>query len=243
MEPSPIEEPSKIVEKFWIERAAKLTPEEAVHPKSPFIGYEMWTRRMIQTWTMQRVRAIKPRSARTLDMGCGFGDWTELLAEVSDEIYAFDIAPSFVEQTQRRVPTANVTCSDLVSYEMPRDLDIVYIGAVLLYATESDVVDVLRRVREAARPDALVIIRDWCTFNAGRRTRNSGGGHWSIHRSPDELCYLAEAARLRVVEVRSSPSIYGEVMGGRFAQWPLRALWRLVSLPARRASHTLILRP
>jgi hypothetical protein len=74
---------------------------------------------------------------------------------------------------------------------LPRDLDIVYIGAVLLYATEPEVVDVLRRVREAIRPDALVIIRDWCTFNVGRRRTNSGGGHWSIHRSPDELCYLA----------------------------------------------------
>jgi SAM-dependent methyltransferase len=243
MEPSTVENPSKIVEKFWLERSAKLTPEEAVHPRSRFLGYQMWTRRMIQRWTMQRVRAVKPRSARTLDIGCGYGDWTELLAEISDEVYAFDIAPSFVDQTRRRVPNARVTCSDLQSYELPRDLDIVYIGAVLLYATEPEVVDVLRRVREALRPDALVIIGDWCTFNVGRRRTNSGGGHWSIHRSPDELCYLAEAARLQVVEVRSSPSIYGEVMGGRFGQWPLRALWRLVSLPARRASHTLILRP
>jgi SAM-dependent methyltransferase len=242
MEPQPLDE-SKVVEKFWIERAAKLTPEEAVHPKSRFLGYEMWTRKMVQTWTMQRLRKLKPRSARTLDMGCGYGDWTELLGEISDEVFAFDIAPGFVEQAQRRVPHAVVTCSDLQSYEVPKSLDLVYIGAVLLYATEADVVDVLRRVRGALRPDGLVVIRDWCTFNTGRRTTNSGGGHWSIHRSPDELCWLAEAARLRVVEVRSSPSIYGEVMGGRIGQWPMRALWRLVSLPVRRASHTLILRP
>jgi SAM-dependent methyltransferase len=243
MEPSTVEDPSKIVEKFWLERAAKLTPEEAVHPKSRFLGYEMWTRRMLQTWTMQRLRKLKPRSARTLDMACGYGDWTELLAQISDELYAFDIAPSFVDMTQRRVPQAHVACSDLCSYSVPRDLDLVYIGAVLLYAPQPEVVDVLRRVREAIRSDAVVIIRDWCTFNAGRRTTNSGGGHWSIHRSPDELCWLAEAARFRVVELRSSPSIYGEVMGGPILQWPMRGIWRLISLPARRASHTLILRP
>jgi SAM-dependent methyltransferase len=238
-----MDEQAKVVERFWIERASKLTPEQAVHPKSRFMAYEMWTRRMLQTWTMRRLKALKRRSRRTLDVGCGFGDWTELLAAVSDEIHAFDIAPSFVEQTRRRVPAANVTCSDLQSYEMPHNLDLVYIGAVLLYATQPDVVDVLRRVRESIRSDGVVVIRDWCTFNAGRRTTNSGGGHWSIHRTPDELCWLAEAARLRVVEVRSSPSIYGEVMGGAVGQWPLRALWRLLSLPSRRASHTIILRP
>ena len=238
-----LDQEAKVVERYWIERAAKLTPEEAVHPKSRVIGYEMWTRRMIQRWTMQRLRRMKPRSARTLDVGCGYGDWTELLATISDDVHAFDIAPSFVEQTQRRVPSAHVTCSDLQSYEMPRELDLVYIGAVLLYAKQPDVVDVLRRVADSLRSDGVVVIRDWCTFNIGRRTTNSGGGHWSIHRSPDELCWLAEAARLRVVEVRSSPSIYGEVMGGAIGQWPMRALWRLVSLPSRRASHTLILRP
>ena len=242
MEPSSLDE-SSIARTYWIERAAKVAPEEAVHPKSRFMAYEMWTRRMVQMWTMRRLQALKPRSQRTLDVGCGYGDWTELLAQFSDEVHAFDIAPAFVEQTQRRVPGAHVTCSDLQSYEMPRDLDLVYVGAVLLYAKQPDVVDVLRRIRDSLRSDGVVVIRDWCTFNVGRRTTNSGGGHWSIHRSPDELCWLAEAARLRVVEVRSSPSIYGEVMGGRLAQWPLRALWRLVSLPARRASHTLILRP
>jgi len=238
-----MDDEAKVVERMWIERAAKLTPQQAVHPKARFIGYEMWTRRMLQTWTMRRLKALKPRSLRTLDVGCGFGDWTELLAQISDEIHAFDIAPSFVEQTQRRVPAAQVTRSDLQSYTMPGDLDLVYIGAVLLYANQSDVVDVLRRVRDAIRRDGIVVIRDWCTFNAGRRTTNSGNGHWSIHRTPDELCWLAEAARLRVVEVRSSPSIYGEVMGGAIGEWPLRALWWLVSLPSLRASHTLILRP
>jgi SAM-dependent methyltransferase len=229
-------------DQYWIERAAKLTPEAAVHPKSRFLGYEMWTRRMVQAWTMQRVRALKPRSARTLDVGCGYGDWTELLAQVSDELYAFDVAPAFVDETRRRVPSAHVSVSDLRSYEMPRGLDLVYIGAVLIYAAQPDVVDVLRRVRDAVEPGALVIIRDWCTFNLGRRATNVSANHWSIHRAPLELCWLAEAARFRVVELRSSVSIYGEVMGGRIAQWPLRALWRLLSLPARRASHTLILR-
>jgi SAM-dependent methyltransferase len=235
-------DPAAIVERYWIERASKQPPEKAVHPKSRFIGYEMWTRRMVQAWTMRRVRAFKPRFRRCLDVGCGYGDWSALFAQVADEIHAFDIAPAFVEATRQRVPKAYVSCNDLQTFAMPRELDFVYIGAVLLYAQQPEVVDVLRRVRDAIVPGGLVIVRDWCTFNLGRRTENVSAEHWSIHRSPHELAWLAEAARFRVVELRSSVSIYGEVMGGRIAQWPMRALWRLVSLPARRASHTLVLR-
>ena len=235
-------DPTRVVERYWIQRASEQPPEEAVHPKSRFLSYEMWTRRMLQTWTIRRLRAIQPRYRRCVDIGCGFGDWTELFAAMCDEVHAFDIAPAFVDATKQRVPKAHVTCSDLQSYAMPRDVDFIYFGAVLIYAPQSDVVDALRRARESLAPGGVVIVRDWCTLNLGRRTTNVSADHWSIHRSPWELAWLAEAARLRLVELRSSPSIYGEVMGGRLAQWPMRLLWRLASLPVRRASHTLILR-
>lgn len=236
------EDPSRVAGEYWARRARDEPPERAVHVKSRFIGYEMWTRRMLQVWTMQRLRRMKPRYRRCLDVGCGFGDWTELFAAVSDETHAFDVAPAFVEATQRRIPSARVTQADLRSYAMPRELDFVYLGAVLMYAPQPEALDVLRRVRDSVVSGAVVIWRDWCTFNLGRRTINESADYWSIHRRPAELALLAEAARFRVVELRSSPSIYGEVMGGRIAQWPLRLLWRCVSLPSRRASHSLILR-
>jgi SAM-dependent methyltransferase len=235
-------DPSLVSSEFWTQRARDEPPERAVHVASRFVGYEMWTRRMLQTWTMARLRRIKPRFRRVLDVGCGFGDWTELFAGVSDETHAFDVAPAFVEATKRRVPTAHVTHADLRAYEVPRELDFAYLGAVLMYAPQPEALDVLRRVRDAMVPGAVVIWRDWCTFNLGRRTINQQPDYWSIHRTPSELAMLAEAARFRVVELRSSPSIYGEVMGGRLGQWPLRLLWRCVSLPSRRASHSIILR-
>jgi len=45
---------ARVVEEFWVKRASEQSPEQAVHPKSRFLGYEMWTRRMVQTWTMRR---------------------------------------------------------------------------------------------------------------------------------------------------------------------------------------------
>jgi trans-aconitate methyltransferase len=229
---------------FWIDRAHTTAGEMAVYTHSRSRRYDAWTRAMLQTWTLGRVRAAKPRYARCLDLGCGHGDWTEAFATLADEVFACDVAPSFVDQTRRRVPHASVACADLRSYRMPDRLDLVYVGAVLMHLTFDDALDVLLRVRNAANRDALVIVRDWCTFNLGRRTENPDPRYFSVHRPAHEVRRIAELAGLTCVELRSSPSIYGEVMARHACvlQWPLRALWRLSTLHWLRASHTLVLR-
>ena len=84
--------------------------------------------------------------------------------------------------------------------------------------------------------------RDFCAFNFGRRAVNRGTDRFSVHRAPADLRALALSAGLEVRELRSSTSIYGEVLGGRVWQWPARALLRAVTITWRRASHTLVMR-
>jgi len=233
---------SDVAKQFWIEHASKTDGAIAVHPNTHWQGYQMWTRRMVQAWTLDRIRAVQPHFKRGVDLGCGFGDWSELFAPLVDELHACDVAPAFVEQTQRRVPSARVTCADVRDFTFPAELDFVYIGAVLLYVDDADALEVLQRIRRAVVPGALVIWRDWCTYGWGRRTTNLRDTFYSVHRTPDDVRRIAELARFRVVEQRAAPSIYGEVMGGRRWQWPMRALWRFASLPWTRTSYSLILR-
>ena len=238
-----LDDRGRIARDFWLQQAERHEPLLAVNPGGRCIAVHDWTRRALQRWTLARMRAFKPRYSRCLDVGCGYGDWTEQFATLADEVYGCELASGFVEQALRRVPSARITCADLRDYELPPRLDLVYIGAVLMYLPEPDALDLLRRIRAALVPDALVVCREYCTFNLGRRTVHHTADRFSIHRSPDELCWLAELAGLQVVEIRSAPSIYGEVLGGRAGRWPMRGLLRLVTLPWRRASHTFVLRP
>jgi SAM-dependent methyltransferase len=227
---------------YWI-AASKQDGVLSVNPGGRWASMHDWTRRALQRWTLARMSRIKPRFQRCLDIGCGYGDWTELFAAISDEVYAFDIAPAFVERARKRVPGARIECSDLRSYRMPEQLDLVYIGAVLLYVSEPEALDLLRRVRAAVAPGALVVWREFATFNFGRRTVNASDDRFSIHRTPEELAWLAELAGFTLVEQRAAPSIYGEVLGGRYAGWALRGLMRFGTSWWRRASRTLLLRP
>ncbi|HTR53758.1 MAG TPA: class I SAM-dependent methyltransferase [Kofleriaceae bacterium] len=227
----------------WLERARVLSPERAVHPDTRWLAYDLWTRRMLQRWTLRRLRADRPRFRRVVDLGCGFGDWTVRLGALSDELHACELAPELAAEAQRRLAghrAARVECADIRDWEVPRGLDLAYLGGVLMYLSDREATDVVRRVRAAAAPGALVVIRDFCAFGRGRRSEDARTG--TIYRRVSELVAIAQRVGLCVERVRSSPSIYGEVMGGPVLGWPLRAVWRVATLHWARASHTVIAR-
>ncbi len=234
---------ARIAREFWFRQAATEEAVVAVNPGARWAGMHDWTRRMLQAWTVDRMRAFRQRYRTCVDIGCGYGDWTERFATLAEEVHGCELAPPFVAQARRRVPHAAIECCDLRDYVIPAASDLVYIGAVLMYVPDLHALDLLRRVRAAVARDALVMWREFCTFNLGRRATYETAERFSVHRSPAQLCWLAELAGFRVDEVRSAPSIYGEVLGGRVGAWPLRGVMRVATATWRRASHTLVLRP
>lgn len=50
----------------------------------------------------QAARAWSPHPRRSLDVACGLGQVAELLAEFSQEVFAYDFAPSAVQRTRER---------------------------------------------------------------------------------------------------------------------------------------------
>lgn len=217
----------------WLQRAATLAPERAVHPDTRWLGYDLWARRMLQRWTLARLAGRRYRLA--VDLGCGYGDWTARFAELADEVRACELAPELAARARAAVapyPRAFVACCDVRDFAVPRGFDLLYAGAVFMYLPDADVLDVLRRARAAAASGALVVVRDFCAYGRGRRAEQDG----TIYRRARELAGLVVRAGFAVSELRASPSIYGELMGG----WPLRILWRLATLHWARASYTLV---
>ena len=206
--------------------------------------YHAWTQTLLERWTLSRLD--RPRYRRAVDLGCGIGTWSTLLATRADQLHACDIAPGFVAETRARLAASDhrawrVDCADIRAYTLPRRFDLAYVGSVLVHLSDRWAYRTLRRLREAADPGALVIVRDDCTFNLGRPSVVHSSGY-SIHRRPRDIVDLATAAGLHCLEVRSSPSIYAEVMGNRLTRGPLWLGWRLATAHWLRASHTFMFR-
>lgn len=246
MEPAPLpsSDPADHACAYWTERADRVAGAAAVLPSGRWLRYHAFTHRLLQRFTLSRLD--RPRYRRAVDLGCGRGEWTALFAPRVDEMFACDVAEPFVAETRQRLDAIhhsswNVECSDLRGYRLPAGLDLAYLGGVLTYLTDDSARELLHRVRLATVDHALVIVRDYCTFNLGRRSVERSSG-FSIHRRPAELVELAEAVGLRCLEVRSSPSIYAEMMGNAVTRWPLALGWRLATAHWLRASHTFVFR-
>jgi SAM-dependent methyltransferase len=230
---------------YWIERAETTSGALAVVPNGArHRRYHEWTQRLQKRWVLSRLDRARYR--RIVDLGCGLGDWLELFAPRADEIHGCDVAPGFVATARSRLAAIDhrawrVDCADLRSYTIPRGIELAHLGGVLTYLPDLWALRTLRRVRDAAAPGALVIIRDYCTFNFGIRSVNHETGY-SVHRSPREIIELAASVGLRLLEARSSPSIYAEVMGNAVTRWPLALAWRLSTLYWLRASHSFVFR-
>jgi SAM-dependent methyltransferase len=234
---------SSTAREFWIRHGKSATGVTAVEPYIRWHGYHARSRRALQRWTLDRLRADRPRYRIGVDLGCGNGEWTELIAPLCDELHACDVSPDFVARTRSRTAwhrACSAEVSDIREFPIPNGADLVYVGAAFMYLQDRDVADVLRRIVAHAAPNAHVVIRDYCTYNLGLRTEYPSRGH-SIHRPATHLLELAAEAGLRCDELRSSFSIYGELAAGLVPglQWPLRALFRFVTVPWTRASHTL----
>jgi len=233
---------------YWDERARTTTGMAAVHPSGRWVRFHAWTHNLLLRWTIQRIRADGRRFRRVVDLGCGPGDYLEKFAAHADEMFACDVSDVFVAQTRARLaevshPAYEITHSDIESYRIPHEVDLTHLGCVLTYLADRDAANTLARVREASARDALVVVRDWCTFNFGKRSVNYETG-FSVHRSPDELRAMGERAGLRCIDVRSSPSIYADLSAARLPalRYPLRFLWRVGTMHWHRASHILVFR-
>jgi SAM-dependent methyltransferase len=108
-----------------------------------------------------------------LELACGPGTWTAMLAQRARAVTALDGAPEMLEQAVRSAPGANVRFeqADLFSWRPARRYDAVFFGFFLSHVPEERFVSFWEAVADALVPGGHVIFVD------------------DAYRAPDELIY------------------------------------------------------
>ncbi len=109
---------------------------------------------------LARVPVEAPK--RVLDVGCGPGNSTELLAArfPQAEIVGIDSSPEMIAAARKRLPVAEFVVGDIHDYAPRTPFDLIYGNAVFQWV-----------------PDHLdVLVRLFATCPPGRRHRHPGAG-------------------------------------------------------------------
>jgi SAM-dependent methyltransferase len=104
-------------------------------------------------------RAAPPPGGTVVDLGCGPGHTTRLLADALEpaRLVAVEASPDFVERTRARVPTADVRRHDVTQLPLPgAPADVVFARLLLAHLPAPD--SVARAWRSQLAPGGMLLL-------------------------------------------------------------------------------------
>lgn len=139
------------------------------------------------------LRELPEHCGRALEIGCGTGELSRLLAARSGSVLAIDLSPNMIRLARERSPgftNLEFRVADAASFELPREaFDCVTTIATLHHL---DAAALLARLRDALAPGGVLLVLD--LFRASR-LRDLGAS--ALAFPLNALVRLAKTGRLR----------------------------------------------
>jgi SAM-dependent methyltransferase len=135
--------------------------------------------RLYQRWMLREIEAAGVTPRRVLDLGCGNGDWTVMLAERAERLVAVDFTEGFVTYCSERLRAAglgdraSVVQQDVSSYEPDAPYDLIVAGAVTQYLSDDELAKLLPRLRAALAAGGALYLRTTVATHADRYTKTT----------------------------------------------------------------------
>jgi SAM-dependent methyltransferase len=227
-----------ISQRFWQQRTGGSADPRSVtldRQSAASVAREV---QLYQRWMLRALEAAGVVPRRVLDLGCGNGDWTVMLAARAERLVAVDFADGFVAHCRERLRAAGLDAHatvlqhDAGTYEPQGPLDLIVAGAVTQYLPDADVAALLPRLRAALAPGGALYLRTTVATHAERFVkaddsfqaiyrsrawyqRALAGAGFQLARESMATWFVADELAYRA---------FGEHAGSRALALPLKAL-------------------
>ena len=166
-----------------------------------------------------------------LDLGSGIGFWAEYFARRFSRVVAVEASKPLYEALEARcAPSPNVKTihGDVMLFRPEEQYDVVFLGGLLMYLNEEEVVCLLRTLIPSLQPGGVILCRE-TTVRKGTTTRQ--GDYQAVYRSVADYERIFADCELCVLNVRMNLPYVLMQMGCEFVKkWkalmpaPLRCL-------------------
>ena len=155
-----------------------------------------------------------------LDLGSGIGSWTGFFRQRFAKVVAVEASKSLYEALETKCARwSNVETihGDVMSFEPKDRYDLVFLGGLLMYLNEEDVVSLLRRIIPFLAPNAVVLCRE-TTVREGTVTRE--GEYQAVYRSVENYARIFESRGFSVVQTEmNAPYVLMQMGCESVKQW------------------------
>ena len=156
------------------------------------------------------------RDGAVLDLGSGVGFWAEYFAQKFGKVIAIEASmPLYEAMVARCSPYANATLlnEDVMAFEPSDRYSLIFLGGMLMYLNESDVITLLERVTRFLEPGGIVLCRE-STVRSGTLTRQ--GDYQVVYRSVQTYSSLFSKCGLSVDHTELNTPYFLMQMGCEF---------------------------
>lgn len=146
--------------------------------------------------------AAKAGELPLLELGCGSGRDTEVLARAGHRVVGIDLSASSVAEAAARVPSASFHCQDLRAPFPVAGTNVVLASLCLHYFPWAETVALAARLREVLRPAGLLL----CRMNSTEDHHHGASGHAEI----EPHYYLVDGQPKRFFDRAAVELLFGE---------------------------------
>jgi trans-aconitate methyltransferase len=165
------------------------------------------------------IRDVK-RDGAVLDLGSGIGVWAEEFAGRFSLVTAVEGSRTLFQSLQRRCaayPNLRPIHGDVMTFEPDARYDLVFLGGLLMYLNETDVIDLLRKLAPCIEPGGMILCRE-STVRGNAVTLR--GDYQVVYRSVSDYGRIFRKCGLSIRHVeRNEPYVLIEMGSELVEKW------------------------
>lgn len=126
---------------------------------------------------------IQDANGSVLDLGSGIGFWAEHFSQRFSQVIAVEASEPLFQALEKRCGSyknVKLIQGDVLCFQPEDEYDVIFLGGMLMYLNEADVVSLMRKIIPCLRPGGIVLCRE-STNQLGESIRQ--GEYQAIYRS------------------------------------------------------------